>query len=166
MFVVNHSMTFSSAAISVILDRSDQPLTDNLLCHPKEKRSAIHCIMTSQSFSSRFGRSYGLPGSAIMGQFGNTVSPGQFVRHGSDERSSGSHRRQNRSRERTIGGRTQSQPTLELRTGPAGVQERQEWMEALADVKERVTTLERNDRTKAGKIFRLESAYTEVAERS
>ena len=121
-------------------------------------------IMTSQNFSSRFGRAYGLPSSTIMGQYGNTVSPGQFVRHGSDERSSGSHRRQNRSRERTAG-RTQSQPTLELRTGPAGVQERQEWMEALADVKERVTTLERNDRAKAGNIFRIESAVTEIADK-
>ena len=77
----------------------------------------------------------------VGGARGQLISPGHFVRHGSTEL--GSHLR-NRSRER---GRSQNAPTTV--SGPAGPMERQDWADALADVKERLTTVERSQRSMA-----------------
>ena len=112
-------------------------------------------MMSAPLFSSRFGRNYNSAAGAVTGQFGNTVMPGQFVRHGSDERSSSSLRR-NRSRDRPM-----SQPAPQVCSGPAGVQERQEWLDALSNVQERVSVLERNDRNLAGHITKLEAVATD-----
>ena len=85
-----------------------------------------------------------------------TTAHGPSGRHGSTEhgsstrgRSSRGHSsRGDRSRERSDNG---SQPVLGtvIRSGPAGPQERQEWMDALADCKERISTLETNNRNLA-----------------
>ena len=79
------------------------------------------------------GRYYGLPGRH------GSVEPGVRPRDRDGDRGD---RRLNRSRER--------QP--QLLVGPAGPMERQDWLDALNDCKERISTLEKSDRNKASTL--------------
>ena len=74
--------------------------------------------------------------------------PYGFLRHGSDERGFGSRSLPPR-RPRSRDGRGN---TSEIRSGPAGHEERREWLDALEDVKERVKTIETTQRSHAQSI--------------
>ena len=63
-------------------------------------------------------------------------------------------------RPRSREGRASALP--DIRAGPAGEQERQEWLDALQDVKERVTTLENVQRSHAQSIAGNSSLINEV----
>ena len=92
-----------------------------------------------------------------MAHHGNllgTTVHGPSGRHGCAEHGSDTHGRLSRghsSRSDRSRERSGSQPILGtvIRSGPAGPQERQEWMDALADCKKRITTLEASNRNLA-----------------
>ena len=84
----------------------------------------------------------------VVGPRGQRVIHDQFTRHGSDERGTSSRRRQ-RSRDRPDTQRGSSLPTGGIRSGPAGVQERIEWMDALQECDRRITQLEQSNRNLA-----------------
>ena len=92
----------------------------------------------------------GSGGGAVIGQRGQRVLPGQFVHHGSTENKSSSRRPRSRDRrdhDDVMRG-SNGGPT-NIRSGPAGVQERMEWLDALADVKQRITSIETTNRSLA-----------------
>ena len=89
-------------------------------------------------------------GARVTGPRGQLISPGHFVRHGSPDRRS--EPRRPRSRDP----RTSSQNEATLRSGPAGPMERQEWVDALANVQERITTVERSQRNLAQNVAAVE----------
>ena len=86
----------------------------------------------------------------VIGMRGDYVDPGQFVRHGSDEQ--GSHRSRGgigrripstpRVRSRERGERSETPTHQRVRAGPAGQEERRDWLDALRDVTERLGALE------------------------
>ena len=76
-------------------------------------------------------------------------------RHGSDERSAS---RRRRSRGRSAESFAEH---ANIRSGPAGPQERVEWMEALTDVQTRIHTLERINRDHASGIAALSQVTAE-----
>ena len=93
---------------------------------------------------------------AVMGQRGQRVLPGQFVQHGSAELGNPSRvRRTNRSRERPD--RADSMPNVGgARRGPAGVQERIEWTDALQDLQQKVASLQSSNRNLAQSFAHVE----------
>ena len=106
----------------------------------------------------------------IYGSRGQQVSPGHFVGHGSAERryrsrDSAGARAGSR---RVVSPSSRSIPTsagdrAEVRSGPAGEQERVEWLDALRDVEQRVRTVEGQQRTCAQSIATLELALSHQA---
>ena len=95
-------------------------------------------------------------GAPIMGQRGMRVLQGQFVEHGSMELDDDARRnRRNRSRDRP-GGRASTTGGAGVRTGPAGPQERMEWMEALENCRQRISTIEASNRNLAQSCAHVE----------
>ena len=79
-------------------------------------------------------------------------------RYGSGARSSS--RRRDGSRDRDRPG---SQLPQDIRANPAGPMERQEWMDALEDVKTRISAVELQQRNYAGRSNSIQSDVAEIA---
>ena len=104
--------------------------------------------MGSRSAQRNFGAA------VIGGARGQLVSPGHHVRHGRPERRNFPRQRSRESRDEAR--RAESLISSLSQWGPTGPQERQEWMDALADVKERVTSVENNQRNLAQSLAAAE----------
>ena len=93
---------------------------------------------------------------------GLPMPPYGFLRHGSDEHGFGARAA---ARSLPAGRKARSRDGRDLpdiRSGPAGVQERTEWLDALQDVKERISTVETTQRSHAQSIAGNSALINEV----